>query len=125
YIAYNILGNVQQSKDPVDAAVVSFKKMATLIKGDTATVDERKNVMLNIAQLVMSQGESLEGEAKAAKFADATAYLEAYLAEVPGDAKAQGALARAQIASGNSAAAEKVFGAMIASPGTYSDAALF
>ncbi|ODT04585.1 MAG: hypothetical protein ABS52_02940 [Gemmatimonadetes bacterium SCN 70-22] len=125
YIAYNILGNVQQSKDSVDAAVVSFKKMATLMKGDTATVEERKNVMLNIAQLVMSQGESLEGEAKAAKFADATAYLEAYLAEFPGDAKAQGALARAQIASGNSAAAEKVFGAMIASPGTYSDAALF
>lgn len=125
YIAYNILGNVQQSKDSLDAAVVSFKKMAALMKGDTATVDERKNVMLNIAQLVMSQGENLEGAAKAAKFNDAAAYLQEYLAEFPGDAKAQGALARAQIASGNSAAADKVFGEMIANPDKYTDGALF
>lgn len=125
YIAYNILGNVLQAKDSLDAAVVSFKKMAELMKGDTATVEERKNVMLNIAQLIMSQGETLEGDAKSAKFADATAYLEAYLAEFPGDAKAQGALARAQIASGNTGAAEKVFGEMIANPDKYSDGALF
>jgi len=125
YIAYNIQGNVQQSKDKLDDAVVSFKRMAELMKGDTSIVDERKNVMLNVTQLVMSQGEGLEGDQKSAKFADASQYLEAYLLEFPGDAKAQGALARAQIASGNSAAAEKVFGEMVANPDKYSDGQLF
>lgn len=125
YIAYNILGNVQQSKDSIDAAVGSFKKMADLMKGDTAQVDERKNVMMNVAQLIMGSAESLEGDAKKAKFADASAYLEAFLAEFPGDPKAQGALARAQIASGNTAAADKVFGDMVANPDKFTDGALF
>lgn len=125
YIAYNILGNVQQSKDQIDNAVDSFKKMASLMKGDTSQVDERKNVMLNVGQLIMAQAENLEGDAKKAKFSEASTYLETFLAEFPGDAKAQGALARAQIASGNSAAADKVFGDMVASPDKYSDGALF
>ena len=125
YIAYNILGNVQQSKDQVDGAVDSFKKMASLMKGDTSQVDERKNVMLNVGQLIMAQAENLEGDAKKAKFSEASTYLETFLAEFPGDAKAQGALARAQIASGNTAAADKVFGDMVASPDKYSDGALF
>ncbi len=125
YIAYNILGNVQQSKDSMDAAVASFKSMANLMKGDTSIVEERQSVMLNVAQLIMSQGENAEGDAKKQKFSDAASYLEAFLAEFPGDAKAQGALARAQIASGNTAAADKVFGEMIASPDKYSDGALF
>ncbi|MEO6446245.1 MAG: FxLYD domain-containing protein [Gemmatimonadaceae bacterium] len=125
YIAHNILGNVQQSKDSIDAAVASFKKMAELMKGDTALADERQNVMYNIAQLIMSQGDNLEGDAKSAKFAEASTFLESYLREFPNDAKAQGALARAQIASGNAGAAEKVFGTMIASPGNYTDQQLF
>lgn len=125
YIGYNILGNVQQSKDSIDAAVGSFKKMAELMKGDTSQVDERKNVMMNVAQLVMAQAETLDGDAKKAKFTDATTYLEAFLVEFPGDPKAQGALARAQIASGNTAAADKVFGDMVANPDKFSDGALF
>jgi thioredoxin-like negative regulator of GroEL len=125
YIAYNILGNVLQGKDSIDAAVGAFKNMAELMKGDTAQVDERQNVMLNVAQLIMSQGESLEGDAKAAKFGEASTYLEAFLAEFPNEPKAVAALARAQIASGNSAAAEKVFAEMVNNPDKYTDAALF
>ena len=125
YIAYNILGNVQQAKDDIDSAVGSFQKMAELMKGDTAIAAERQNVMLNIAQLIMAQGDNMDGDAKTAKFAAASAYLESFLKEFPDDAKAQGALARAQIASGNAAAAEKVFGTMIANPANYTDQQLF
>lgn len=125
YIAYNILGNVQQSKDDISGAVGSFQKMAALMKGDTALVDERKNVMVNVGQLLIAQGENLEGDAKKAKMQEASTYLQAFLAEFPGDAKAQGALARAQIASGDAAAAERVFGEMIAGPDKYSDTQLF
>ncbi len=42
YIAYQVLGNVQQTKDGNDAAIGSFKKMTELMKGDTSLVDERK-----------------------------------------------------------------------------------
>lgn len=125
YIAYNILGNIQQSKDSMDAAVSSFQSMAELMKGDTAQVEERQSVMLNVAQLIMSQGESLEGDAKAAKFGQASSYLEKFLVEFPDNPKATAALARAQIASGNSAAAEKVFSEMVNNPGKYDDGALF
>jgi tetratricopeptide (TPR) repeat protein len=125
YIAYNILGNVLQGRDSIDQAVTAFQKMADLQKGDTSLVDDRKSVMLSVAQLIMSQGESLEGDAKSAKFGQASAYLEQYLAEFPGDAKATAALARAQLASGNSAAAEKVFADMVNNPDKFTDGALF
>ena len=125
YIAYNIQGNVLQSRDSLDAAVASFKKMAELMKGDSTTVDDRKNTMINIAQLIMLQGENAEGAAKAAKMKEAATYLEEYLKEFPGDAKAEGALARAQIASGDTGAAERVFGQMAAAPDKYTDQQLF
>jgi tetratricopeptide (TPR) repeat protein len=125
YIAYNIQGNALQTKDSLDAAVASFKKMAELMKGDTSIVDERQNVMTNIATVLLAQAEQLEGEAKTAKVADASRYLEAYLQEFPGDAKAEGILARAQIMSGDASAAERVFGQMTSSPDKYTDTQLF
>ncbi|MEP7381777.1 MAG: tetratricopeptide repeat protein [Gemmatimonadota bacterium] len=125
YIAYNILGNVLQGRDSIDQAVAAFQQMAELQKGDTSLVDDRQGVMLSVAQLIMAQGESLEGAAKSAKFAQASAYLEKYLAEFPDDAKATASLARAQIASGNSAAAEKVFADMVNNPAKFTDGALF
>ncbi len=125
YIAYNIQGNVLQSKDSIDGAIKSFKKMAELMKGDTTTLEDRKTTMLNVAQLIMLQADNAEGEAKKAKMGEATAYLQEYLKEFPGDAKAEGALARAQIASGDVGAADRVFGAMIASPDKYTDQQLF
>jgi tetratricopeptide (TPR) repeat protein len=125
YIAYNIQGNVLQSKDSIDAAVASFKKMTELMKGDTATLEDRKNTMLNIAQLIMLQGDNGDANVKKAKMAEASSWLQEYLKEFPGDAKAQGALARAQIASGDAGAAERVFGEMVASPDKYTDQQLF
>lgn len=125
YIAYNIQGNALQTKDSLDAAVASFTKMADLMKGDTALVEERKNVMTSVSTVLLAQAEGLEGAAKTAKVAEATAYLENFLKEFPGDSKAEGALARAQIMSGDSAAAERVFGQMTANPDKYNDQQLF
>jgi hypothetical protein len=112
-------------KDDLNGAVESFTKMATLMKGDTALVDDRKSTMTNVASVLLGQAESLDGEAKTAKVAQATAYLQAYLVEFPGDAKAEATLARAQIMSGDASAAERVFGAMVATPDKYTDQALF
>ena len=125
YIAYNIQGNVRQTKDDLNGAVESFTKMTDLMKGDTTLVDERKTTMTNLAQMMLGHAENLEGEAKTAKVKQATAFLQKYLQEFPGDAKAEGALARAQIMSGDAGAAERVFGAMAANPEKYSAEQLF
>jgi tetratricopeptide (TPR) repeat protein len=125
YIAYNIQGNARQSKDDLNGAVESFSKMTDLMKGDTALVDDRKGTMNSIANVMLAHAETLEGEAKTAKVAQATAYLQKYLEEFPGDAKAEAALARAQIMSGDEGAAARVFGAMAANPDRYTDQQLF
>ncbi len=125
YIAYNIQANALQTKDSLDAAVVSFKRMAELMKDDSTLVDDRKNVITSVSQLLLSQAEALEGEPKNAKVKEATEYLQAYLQEFPDDAKAQATLARAQIMSGDSAAANRVFGQMVSNPDSYTDQQLF
>ncbi|MGQ0650060.1 MAG: tetratricopeptide repeat protein [Gemmatimonadaceae bacterium] len=125
YIAYNIQGNARQSKDDMNGAIESFTKMTDLMKGDTALVDERKSTMNNLAQVILGHAEALEGDAKKAKVAQAVAFLEGYLKEFPGDAKAEATLARAQIMSGDESAAARVFGAMAANPEKYTDTQLF
>lgn len=125
YIAYNIQGNARQSKDDLNGAAESFTKMAELMKGDTALVDERKNTMTNLGQLMLSHAETLEGANKKAKLDQAIALLQGYLKEFPGDAKAEAALARAQTANGDAGAADRFFGAMAASPEKYTEGQLF
>ncbi|MGQ0765142.1 MAG: tetratricopeptide repeat protein [Gemmatimonadota bacterium] len=126
YIAYNIRGNALQSKDDLEGATAAFLRMAELMKsGDTSLVEERKNTMLSVANLMLAHAEALEADAKTRKVQNAIAHLEGYLREFPGDAKAEGVLARAQIMSGDEAAAARVFGAMAANPDKYSDAQLF
>jgi tetratricopeptide (TPR) repeat protein len=125
YIAYNIQGNALQTKDSLDGAIASFTKMAELMQGDTTLLEDRKNVMGSVSNVMLAQAEALEGEAKTAKIAQVTAYLQKYLQEFPGDPKAEAALARAQIMSGDPTAAERVFGQMTANPDKYTDQQLF
>jgi tetratricopeptide (TPR) repeat protein len=53
--------------------------------------------------------------------AEAVTYLEGYLKEYPGDIKAQSAIARAQLLSGDEEAARKLFDAMLNNQDKYSD----
>ena len=125
YIAYNVLGNVQQSKDDYPGAITSFKKMAALMKGDTALTEERKNTMILVSQLMTASGEQKEGDARKNAMQEAVVYLEEYLKEFPGDIKAQSSIARAQLLSGDEAAARKLFDEMLGNPDRYTDVNLF
>ncbi len=124
YIAYNIQGNALQSKDDLNGAVESFMRMTDLMKGDTALVDDRKNTMSNVTQVMLAHAENLEGDAKKAKVTQVMSYLTKVLEEFPGDAKAEAAMARAQIMSGDEGAAARVFGAMAANPDKYTESQL-
>ncbi len=125
YIAHNLRGNALQAKTDYAGAVEEFKKMAELMKGDTSLVEERQQQMTSISQLILVQAEQAEGDAQQAKVQEAITFLNAYLKEFPDDAKAESALARAQIMTGDEEAAARVFGAMAANPAKYSDQQLF
>ncbi len=125
YIAYNILGSIQQTKGETPAAVATYKKMSMLMKGDTALTDERKNTMVMVAQLMTQEAEGMDGDAKLTAMKGVVTYMEDMLKEYPGDVKAQAAIARAQILSGDTASANKLFNEMMSSPDKYTDTQLF
>lgn len=121
YFGYNILGNIQQSKNDVPGAIASFKKVADLMKGDTAVLNDRKTTVILVAQLMIDHGERMDSTQRAAAMTDVVAYLQEYLKEFPGDVKAQSAIATAQLKSGDLAAARQLFDEMLAHPDKYTD----
>ena len=122
YFGYNILGNIQQGKDDMPGAIASFRKVAELMKGDTTVdVNDRKTAAILVAQLMIDEGEKVEGEARTAKMNEVVTYLQEYLKEFPGDMKAQSAIATAQLKSGDIAAARRLFDEMLANPDKYTD----
>jgi len=120
-VAYNVIGNAAQGKDDIPGAVDAFKKMLTAIGTDTSFADEKKQVMMNIGQLLAAAAETAEGAKKADYAKQATEAYQAYLKDYPGDAGAQSGLARVQLMSGDSASANKIYTDMVASPDQYSD----
>ena len=124
-VAYNVIGNALQGKEDIAGAVDAFKKMLTAIGTDTAYAEEKKQVMMNIAQLLAASAETAEGAKKVELAKEAAAAYQAYLKDYPGDGGAQSGLARAQIMAGDSASANKIYADMLAAPDQYSDMQLF
>lgn len=120
-VAYNVIGNARQSKEDIPGAVEAFRRMLAAIGTDTAYADERKQVMLNIGQLLAASAEDAEGEKKVQLAKDAAEAYQAYLKEYPDDAGAQSGLARAQIMAGDSASANRIYTEMLSAPDKYSD----
>jgi len=121
-VAYNVIGNALQGKEDIPGAVDAFKKMLVAIGTDTAYKDEKKQVMMNIGQLLATSAEMATDAAKKTDFAkQAAEAYQAYLKEYPDDAGAQSGLARAQLMAGDSASANKIYTDMLAAPDKYSD----
>jgi predicted Zn-dependent protease len=120
-VAWNVIGNARQGKDDIPGAVDAFKKMLVAIGTDTAYADEKKQVMLNIGQLLAAQADAAEGAKKQELAKQAAEAYQAYLKEYPNDPVGQAGLARAQLASGDSASANKIFTDMLSQPDKYTD----
>jgi tetratricopeptide (TPR) repeat protein len=82
-VAYNVIGNARQAKDDIPGAVDAFQKMLVAIGTDTAYADEKKQVMLNIGQLLAAEAESSEGAKKQEYAKQAAVAYQAYLKEYP------------------------------------------
>ena len=124
-VAYNVIGNALQGKEDIPGAVKAFQDMLTAIGSDTAYAEEKKQVMMNIPQLLAAAAENAEGPKKAELAKQAAVAYEAYLKDYPGDAGAQSGLARVQLMAGDSASANKIYADMLADPNQYSDMQLF
>jgi tetratricopeptide (TPR) repeat protein len=124
-IAFNVLANVAQSKEDFRGAVEHYKAMIAAIGSDTAYAEERQQTMLQIGVLLTAMAEEKEGAEKQALVKEAVEAYTAYNAAYPNDSKGQSGLARVQLMSGDSTAANQIFGTMIANPDKYSDMQLF
>ena len=120
-VAYNVIGNAMQGKEDIPGAVDAFKKMLAAIGTDTAYADEKKQVMMNIPQLLAAAAETAEGAKKSEYAKQAAEAYEAYLKDYPGDAGAQSGLARVQLMAGDSASANKIYTDMLSAPDRYND----
>jgi hypothetical protein len=120
-VAYNVIGNAAQAKDDIPGAVDAFRKMLVAIGTDTAYADEKKQVMLNIGQLLAASADAAQPPKKAEIAKQAAEAYQAYLKEYPNDAGAQSGLARAQLLAGDSASANKIYSDMLSAPDRYSD----
>jgi tetratricopeptide (TPR) repeat protein len=121
YLAYNVLGNIQQTKDDIPGAIASFQRMVELQGSDTAYTEERKNTIIAVHELMLQQADQLEGDARTAKVNEVVAFLEPYTTEYPDDVRIRSALAMAQLRTGNAAAAEGLFNDMVSNPDKYTD----
>jgi tetratricopeptide (TPR) repeat protein len=120
-VAWNVIGNAAQGKEDIPGAVAAFQKMLAAIGTDTAYADEKKQVMMNIPQLLAAAAETAEGAKKAEYAKQAADAYQAYLKDYPNDAGAQSGLARVQLMAGDSASANKIYSDMLAAPDRYSD----
>lgn len=120
-VAYNVIANYRQGKEDIPGAIDAFRKMLAAIGTDTAYADEKKQVMLNIGQLLAASADAAEGAKKTELAKQAAEAYQAYLKDYPGDAGAQSGLARAQLLAGDSASANKIYSDMLAAPDKYSD----
>jgi tetratricopeptide (TPR) repeat protein len=119
--AHNILGNLQQQAGDMQGAIASFRRTAELMKGDTSMLEDRRTTTVLVAQLMIDDGESLEGEQRTARMNEVVAFLQEYLREFPDDLKAQSTLATAQLKTGDVTAARRLFDEMLGNPDKYTD----
>jgi len=130
FYGHNILGNILQVKGDVPGAIEAFKQAALVTREaaadpkdamDSSLVEDHKTATILAAQLMIDQGEMLEGTAKSQLMGQVVSWLEDYLKAFPGDIKAQSAIATAQLKSGDTDAAARLFGEMISNPDKYTD----
>jgi tetratricopeptide (TPR) repeat protein len=134
FYGHNILGNILQTNGDMPGAIASFRRAAEVSResaknpqtaADSSLIEDHKTAAVLTGQLMIDEGDRLEGAAKTQIMNDAVAWLQEYLKDFPGDLKAQSAMATAQLKSGDTEAANRLFGEMLSNPDKYSDINLF
>ncbi|HEX9565908.1 MAG TPA: hypothetical protein VF981_18155 [Gemmatimonadaceae bacterium] len=130
FYGHNILGNILQTHGDMPGAIASFRRAAEVSRSaaaaprdamDSSLVEDHKTATMLVAQMMIDQGDVVEGAAKTQMMSDVVTWLEDYLKAFPGDMKAQSAIATAQLKSGDVDAASRLFGAMLENPDKYTD----
>jgi tetratricopeptide (TPR) repeat protein len=121
--AYNQLGLIAQKRNDDLAAAKYFQQTVDAAQGDTSAqiVKLKRSAMRAVAVYQQNAAEVATGDQKAALSKQAAESFKAYLKEVPDDAEAQAALARAMSQSGDTAAVAAIYADMMANPSKYTD----
>ncbi len=124
-VAHNVLGNIAQQRDSFVVAANHFREMVKALGTDSTAAEERQTTWLNVPTLLLAEAERAPEAQKADLVKQAVAEYQAYLAEFPEDARGKASLARAQMASGDSASAVATFTGMLSEVDKYSAMQLF
>jgi cytochrome c-type biogenesis protein CcmH/NrfG len=117
--AMHLLANVAVKEQQYPTAVELFEKVAVETKDDSAMAELYSTSVQSAAYLLNSLADAATGEEQAALAKRSADYFRQYLAVKPDDAAAQAALGRAMVATGDTAAASALYGAMLQDPSKY------
>lgn len=129
YNAYYRAVLVQKKGEPSgDAFYAAYKAVTGEALQDSNLATIRRQSLYNSGVLALEEGQGLEGAERMAKMKVAASRFEEFIKEFPNvdqTANAQGALARALAASGDTAAAVGMFAKMLDEPRKYTSLQLF
>jgi tetratricopeptide (TPR) repeat protein len=122
--AYHVLSSVANAKDDIPAAQRYWAKVIEVAGTDTNYRDLRQSAMFNIGVTKAVAVEAATGEQQKTLAKDAAAALQAFIAAAPGSQdlpRAQSALARMLLLTGDKAAVRGTYADQLANPDKHSD----
>lgn len=122
---YNTFAVISERRAQTDSLVYYYSKVLETVGDDTAFARMKGQAQYNLAVAKLNASDNAPPAEKKQMLSEAKTLLEAYLAANPGNAAAQRALARAAVATGDTAAAKSVHAEMLANPGKYNEVQLY
>lgn len=122
---YNTFAIIAERKAQTDSQTHYYAKVLETVGDDTTFARMKGQAQYNLAVAKLNASDNVTGEQKKVMLTEAKTLLEAYLAANPGNAAGQRALARAAVASGDTAAAKGIHAEMLANPSKYNEIQLY
>lgn len=122
---HNTMAIIAERRGQTDSVTVFYGRVLETVGDDTTFARMKGQAQYNLAVAKLNASDALAGDQKKQLLGEVKTLLEAYLAANPGNASAQRALARAAVASGDTAAAKGIHTEMLANPTKYNEVQLY
>ena len=123
--AHNVLGIISQQKEDYATAAKHFQKVVEFSGTDTASLRLKRGAQGTLADLTSALAVRASGDEAKRLWNEASGYYREFLKDDPTNTQAQAGLARALAATGDTAAAGKVFSQMVANAANFNETQLF
>ena len=122
---FNALAVIAERRGQTDSLMLYYGQVLETAGDDTTFARMKAQAQYNLAVAKLNASDNVTGAQKKAMLAEAKTLLEAYLVANPGNPAGQRALARAAVASGDTAAAKGIQSEMVANPSKYNEIQLY